>query len=148
MLDRAKIAVRLLLEFKHQRAGKSTVSVHEVEELLEHHGVGERGGTEIAEQPDVSALQQEAADHLYAAEHRKIVDLRHQADAFGDIDKIDGRNDVAGIGAQARHRLVVPHLALRQSHNGLQVQVDTVVGCRLRKQVRETFSRQSAEPLD
>ena len=148
MLDRAEIAVRLLLEFEHQRAGKNAVGIHEVEELLEHHRVIERGGTEIAEQPDVAALQQQTAHHLHAAEHRKIVDLRHQADAFGDIDKIDGRNDVAGIGAQARHRLVVPHLALRQSHDGLQVQVDTVVGGRLRKQVRETLSRQSAEPLD
>ena len=41
-------------------------------------------------------------------------------------DEIGGRKDVALLRAQPRHRLVVAHLALRQCHDRLQVEVDAV----------------------
>ena len=95
VLDRAESAIGLLRELEHQRGCERAIGIHEIEELPEHHRIGESRGADIAEQADVAALQQQAARHLHAAEHRKIVDLRHQADAFGDVDEIDGRNDVA-----------------------------------------------------
>ena len=41
-------------------------------------------------------------------------------------DEIGGQQHVAGLGAQPRHRLVVAHLALRQRHDRLQIEVDAI----------------------
>ena len=61
----------------------------------------------------------------------EIVDLRHQADAFGDVDEIDGRKNVAVSASAAATRLVVAHLALRQRDDRLQVEIDAVIVDRL-----------------
>ena len=58
-------------------------------------GSRQRRGADIAEQADVAALELQAARHLHAAEQQQVVDLRHQADAFGVFDEIGGGDDVA-----------------------------------------------------
>ena len=126
VLDRAGGAQRALRELEHERRRDRAIGVEEIEQLLEHRAVGEGRFREIAEQADIAVLEQQPPHHLHAAEHDEIVDLRHQAGALRQRDEIGGLQHVAGLGAQPRHRLVVAHLALRQRHDRLQIEVDAI----------------------
>ena len=118
---------RALGEFEHERRRDRAIGVEEVEQLLEYRGVGQGRFREIAEQADLAVLEQQPPHHLHAAEHHQIVDLRHQAGAFAPCGmKSAAGSDLAGLGAQPRHRLVVADLALRQRHDRLQIEVDAV----------------------
>ena len=126
VLDRAGAAQAALREFEHQRGRDGAVGVEEFEQLREHRGVGQRRARKIAEHADLAVLEQQPAHHLHAAEHHQIVDLRHQAAGFGLGDEVGRQHHVAALGAQPRHRLVVAHLALRQRHDRLQIEVDAI----------------------
>ena len=145
MLERPEGAIGALREFEHQRVGERAVGVHEIEELPEEGRVDQRRGADIAEQADVAALELQAARHLHAAEQQQVVDLRHQADAFGVFDEIAGRDDVAFLGAQARQRFVVAHLALRQRDDRLQIEIDAVGVDRLADQIDDGVAAERAE---
>jgi hypothetical protein len=130
---------------RHQRRPQRTVGIHEIEELPEVRRIAQRRCADIAEHADVAALQLQAARHLHAAKQQQVVDLRHQADAFGVIDEVAGRDDVAFLGAQARQRLVVAHLALRQRDDWLQIKIDAVGVDRLADQFDDALAAHIAE---
>ena len=54
------------------------------------------------------------------------VELRHQRARFGVREEIGRRDHLAAIRLEPRHRLVIAHLALRQRHDRLQVEIDPV----------------------
>ena len=126
VLHRAGGAQSALGELEHDRRRDRAIGVEEVEELLKHRAVGEGRFREIAEQADIAVLEQQPPHHLHAAEDDEIVDLRHQSGALRQRDEIGGLQDVAGLGAQPRHRLVVAHFPLRQRHDRLQIEVDAI----------------------
>ncbi len=126
MLDRTHGAHRALREFEHQRRGDRAVGIHELEELGKIGGVRQRRSRDIAEQPDVPVLEQQPAHHLHAAEDHEVVDLRHQAGAFGLRNERSRVHHLAALVAQPRYRLVVAHLALRQRDDRLQIEIDTI----------------------
>ena len=125
-LDRPQIAERALLEFEHEGRRQRAVGFEEVEALREGFGIAERRRRDVAEHADVLVADHQPAQHLHAAEHHDVIDLAHQAGGFRGGDEIVGGQDLVLVVAQPRHRLVEAHLALRQRHHRLQIDVDAV----------------------
>ena len=100
------------------------IGVHEFENLRKAE-IGQGRRRKIAEQADVAVLQQQPAHHLHAAQHREIVELRHQRAGFGISEEIGRPATNSPLSAlQPRHRFVIAHLALRQRHDRLQIEID------------------------
>ena len=84
----------------------------------------QRRGGKIAEQADVAVLEQQTTHHLHASQHRQVVEFRQQRTGFGIGQEIRRGDDFAVAGVEPRHRLIVAHLALRQGHDRLQIEID------------------------
>ena len=95
--------------------------------MREGGGIAERGGRDVAEHADVLVAHHQAPQHLHAAQHHHVVDASDQARGLCDADELLGGDQLVALVAQARHRLVEPHLALRQRHHRLQEYVDAVL---------------------
>ncbi len=125
-LGRAEIAECRLLEFQHEGRCQRAVGLEEIEALREIGRIAERGRGDVAEHADVLVAHHQAAQHLHTAQHHHVIDAPDQSAGFGDGDEIVGGQHLVLVVAQPRHRLVETHLALRQRHHRLQVDVEPV----------------------
>ena len=89
-------------------------------------GIAERRRGDVAEHADILVAHHQPAQHLHAAQHHHVVDPSDQPGGFRDRDEIVGGENLVLVVAQPRHRLVEAHLALRQRHHRLQIDVDAV----------------------
>ena len=110
-------------ELEHQRRRDRAIGVDQFEQLRKP-GISQGRAGEIAEQADVAVLEQQPAHHLHATEHRQgrrasasASPLRHKA---GNPPPRRPRR----VRLEPRHRFVIAHLALRQRHDRLQVEID------------------------
>ena len=84
MLDRAQWRdTALCVNSKISERGDGAVGVDELEELRERAASVSVRRQILQNSADVAVLEQQPAHHLHAAEHRQIVDARHQAAGFG-----------------------------------------------------------------
>ncbi len=123
---RAEAAQRALLDLQHKGRRQRTVGIEEVEAAAEHLGVAQGDARDVAEQADVLVAHQKPAQHLHAAQQDGLVDPRHRAGFFRDLDEVGRGDDVVVAIADPRHCLIVAHLALRQRDHRLQMQVDAI----------------------
>ena len=90
-------------------------------------GIAQRRRRHVAEHADILVAHHQPAQHLHTAQHHGMIDPSDQACALGDADKIVGGQNLVLVVAQPRHRLVVAHLALRQRHHRLQIDIEPVL---------------------
>ncbi len=125
-LGRAEIAERRLLEFEHEGRRQRAIGLEEIQALREIGGMAQRRGGHVAEHADILVAHHQPAQHLDTAQHHHVVDAPNQAAGFGHTDEIVGGDDLILVVAQPRHRLVVAHLALRQRHHRLQIDIEPI----------------------
>ena len=125
-LGRAQLAERRLLEFEHERGRQRAIGFEEIQALREGGGIAERRRGDVAEHPDVLVAHHQPAQHLHASQHHHVIDPPDQPGGFRDRDEIVGGEHLILVVAQPRHRLVEAHLALRQRHHRLQIDIDPV----------------------
>ena len=121
-----KIAERRLLEFEHEGGRQRPVGFEKIQALREGGGIAERRRGDVAEHADVLVAHHQPAQHLHAFQHHHVIDPPDQPGGFRDRDEIVGGEKLVLVVAQPRHRLVEAHLALRQGHHRLQIDVDPV----------------------
>ena len=86
---------------------------------------GRRG--DVAEYADLLVADHQPAQHLHAFQHHHVIDPPDQPGGFRNLDEIVGGENLILVVAQPRHRLVEAHLALRQGHHRLQIDIDPVL---------------------
>ena len=120
-------AIGALREFEHQRRRDRAVGVEEIEELRENPAIGQRRRAtdcrtgrcrDSSEQAGAPPARSGTAPGCRSSASGRPLSAMARKSAAGD--------DLAVLGAQPRHRLVVAHLALRQRHDRLQVEIDAV----------------------
>ena len=125
--DRTQLAECRLLEFEHERGRQRPIGVKEIEALCEGGRIAERRRGDVAENSDLLVAHHQPAQHLDATQHHHVIDPADQPAGFGDADEIVGGEDLVPVVAQPGHRFVEAHLALRQAHHRLQIDVDPVL---------------------
>ena len=125
-LGRPEIAECRLLELQHKRRRQRPVGLEEVEALRKRAGIAEGRRRDIAEYADILVAHHQPPQHLHASQHHHVVDPPDQPGVLGGADEILGSEDLVLFVAQPRHRFVEAHLALRQAHHRLQINVDAV----------------------
>ena len=121
---RAEVTERRLLEFEHEGRRQRPIGLEEVEALREIDGIAERRRRDVAEHADVLVAHHQSPQHLDTTQHHHVIDLADQPAGFGGGDEIVGGENLVLVVAQPRHRLVEAHLALRQRHHRLQVDIE------------------------
>ena len=81
---------------------------------------------ETLQHADVLVAHHQPAQHLHTAQHHHVIDAPDQPAGFGRADEIVGGENLVALVAQPRHRLVIAHLALRQRHHRLQIEIEPV----------------------
>ena len=107
------------------------VLAHEIEECREELVVLKRRHRDIAEHADALVPLRQPPHDLHAAEQQQVVDYAQQVRPLGGRQEFRRHDDATVGAAQPGEAFVETCAALRQVHDGLQVQVDTVLAQRI-----------------
>ena len=121
----------VLGEFEHKYIGQILVRLHEFQEAGEESFVNQRLRRDIAEQDGIAIARGQAAHDLDGAEQQQIVDPGYLARENRFRNKSRCFDQVATVITQSGEGFIVLHLALRQCHDRLQVELHPVgIECR------------------
>jgi hypothetical protein len=81
----------------------------------------------VAEHADILVADHQPAQYLNTAQHHGVIDASDQAGTLGGADEVLRHQDLVLVVAQPRNCFVVAHLALRQRHHWLQIDVEAVL---------------------